>query len=71
MIKLKFKKNFSGCKGHRHACKMPSTVALEGILAWINLNGEDIKNIRCFFMGLVTGDAWQHEHGDISHKKMK
>jgi hypothetical protein len=27
--KLKFKMNFSGCKGHMLACKMPSSVALE------------------------------------------
>ncbi len=70
MSKLKFKINFSGCKGHLLACKMPSPVALEDILGWMFLNGEDITNISCFLVGLVTGDNWQNDHGDNSHKKM-
>jgi hypothetical protein len=59
MSKLKFNINFSGHAGHFLACKMPSPVALE-----------DIAKIRCFFVGLVTGDNWQNDHGDCSHKKM-
>ncbi len=43
--KLKFKMNFSGRKGHMLACKTPSPVALE-----------DIATIRCFLVGLVTGE---------------
>jgi hypothetical protein len=70
MSKLKFKINFSGRKGHLHACKMPSPVALEDILGWMILSGEDIEDIRCFLVGLVTGDNWQYDHGDDSHKKM-
>ena len=57
--KLKFKMNFSGHKGHMLACKTPSPVALE-----------DIAKSRCFVVGLVTGDKWQNDHGDTSHKKM-
>ncbi len=68
--KLKFKINFSGCKGHLLPCKMPSPVALEDILGWMILNRENIANIRCFSVGLVTGDNWQNDHKDISHKKM-
>ncbi len=56
MSKLKFKINFSGCIGHLLACKIPSPVALEDILGWVIINGEDIANIRCFLVGLVTGD---------------
>jgi hypothetical protein len=56
--KLKFKMNFSGCKRHMLACKTPSPVALE-----------DIAKSRCFLVGLVTGDEWQNDHGDTSHKK--
>ncbi len=56
MSKLKFKINFSGCKGHLHACKMPSPVALDNILGWMILTGEDIAEIRCFLVGLMTGD---------------
>jgi hypothetical protein len=41
------------------ACKTPSPVALEGI-----------AKSRCFLVGLVTGDEWQDDHGDASHKKM-
>jgi hypothetical protein len=41
------------------ACKTPSPVALE-----------DIAKSRCFVVGLVTGDKWQNDHGDTSHKKM-
>jgi hypothetical protein len=41
------------------ACNMPSPVALE-----------DITKSRCFLMGPVTGDKWQNDHGDASHKKM-
>jgi hypothetical protein len=70
MSKLKFKINFSGCKGCLHACKMPSPLALEDILGWMILNGEDIANIRCFLVGLVTGDNWQNDHGYNSHKKI-
>jgi hypothetical protein len=57
--KLKFKMNFSGQKGHMQACKMPSSVALE-----------DITKSRCFLVGLVTGEKWQTDHGEASHKKM-
>jgi hypothetical protein len=56
MSKLKFKINFSGCKGHLHGCKMPSPVA-EDFLGWMILNRENIANIRCFLVGLVTGDT--------------
>jgi hypothetical protein len=70
MSKLKIKINFSGRKGCLLACKMPSPVALEDIIGWIILNGEDIANIRCFLVGLVTGDNWQDNHGDNSCKKM-
>jgi hypothetical protein len=59
MSKMKFKINFGGCVEHLLACKMPSPVALE-----------DIANIRCFLVGLVTGDNWQNNNGDDSHKKM-
>jgi hypothetical protein len=45
-------------------------VALEDILGWMILSGEDIADIRCFLVGLVTGDDWQYDHGDDSHKKM-
>jgi hypothetical protein len=45
-------------------------VALEDILGWMILSGEDIADIRCFLVGLVTGDNWQYDHGDNSHKKM-
>ena len=55
MSKLKFKINFSGHKGQLHACKMPNPVALEDILGWIILSREDIADIRCFLVGLVTG----------------
>jgi hypothetical protein len=41
------------------ACKTPSPVALE-----------DIAKSRCFLVGLVTGDGWQNDHRDTSHKKM-
>jgi hypothetical protein len=34
------------------------------------LSGEDITEIRCFLVGLVTGDNWQYDHGDDSHKRM-
>jgi hypothetical protein len=44
-------------------------VALEDILGWMILSGEDIVDIRCFLVRLVTGDNWQHDHGDDSHKK--
>jgi hypothetical protein len=70
MSKLKFKINFIGHTGHLLACKMPSPVALEDILGWMILNGEDITNIRCFLVGLVTGDNWQNDHGDNSHMKL-
>jgi hypothetical protein len=62
MSKLKFKINFSGLIGHLLACKMPSPVALEDIVGWVILNEEDIANIRCFLVGLVTGDNWQYDH---------
>jgi hypothetical protein len=45
-------------------------VALEDILGWMIFSGEDIAEIRCFLVGLVTGDKWQYDHGDNSHKKM-
>jgi hypothetical protein len=46
-------------------------VALEDILGWMILSGEDIADIRCFLVGLVTGDNWQYDHhGDNSRKKM-
>jgi hypothetical protein len=70
MSKLKFKINFSGCKGHLLACMMPCPVALEDILGWMILNEEDIANIKCFLVGLVTEGDWQNDHGDNSHKKM-
>jgi hypothetical protein len=57
--KLKFKMNFSGRKGRMLACKMPSSVALE-----------DIAKSRCFLVRLVTGDEWQNDHGDTSHRKI-
>jgi hypothetical protein len=34
------------------------------------LSGEDIADIKCFLVGLVTGDNWQYDHGDNNHKKM-
>jgi hypothetical protein len=37
-------------------------VALEDILGWMILSGEDIAEIRCFLVGLVTGDNWQYDH---------
>ncbi len=46
MSKLKFKMNFSGCKGCMLACKTPSPVALEDM----------ITKSRCFLVGLVTRD---------------
>jgi hypothetical protein len=46
-------------------------VALEDILGWMILSGEGIVEIRCFLVGLVTGDNWQYDHGDGSHKRMK
>jgi hypothetical protein len=45
-------------------------VALEDILGWMNLRGVDIAEIRCFSVGLVTGDSWQYDYEDNSHKKM-
>jgi hypothetical protein len=45
-------------------------VAIEDILGWMILSGEDISDIRYFLVGLVTGDNWQYDHGDDSHKKM-
>ncbi len=53
--KLKFKMNFSGHEVHMLACKTPSPVARED---------------RCFLVGQMTGDNWQNDHGDASHKKM-
>ena len=58
--KLKFKLSFSGCEGCMLACKTPSPVALL----------DDITKSSCFLVGLVTGDKWQNDHGDASHKKM-
>jgi hypothetical protein len=55
---------------HLLACKMPSPAALEDILGWMIHIEEDIANIRCFLVGLVTGDNWQNGRGDNSHKKM-
>ncbi len=45
-------------------------VALEDILGWMILSGEDIAQIRCFLVGLVTGDNWQDDRRDNSRKKM-
>ncbi len=45
-------------------------VALEDILGWMIFSGEDIADIRCFLVGLVTEDNWQYDHGDNIHKKM-
>ncbi len=45
-------------------------MALEDILGWMILSGEDIADIRCFLVGLVTGDNWQYDHGDNSHNRM-
>ena len=45
-------------------------VALEDILGWMILSGEDITEIRCFLVGLVTGDNWQYDHGDDSHERI-
>jgi hypothetical protein len=42
-------------------------VALEDILDWMILSGEDITEMRCFLVGLVTGDNWQYENRDDSH----
>ncbi len=55
---LKLKINFSGCKGRMLACKTPSPAL------------EDITKSKCFLVGLVTGDKWQNDHGDTSHKMM-
>jgi hypothetical protein len=57
MSKLKFKMNFSGCKGSMLACKTPNPVVLE-----------EITKSRCFLVGLMTGDKWQNDYGDTSHK---
>ncbi len=46
-------------------------VALEDILGWMILSGEGIADIICFLVGLVTGDYWQYDHGDDSHKRMR
>jgi hypothetical protein len=45
-------------------------VALEDILGLMIFSGEDIAEIRCFLVGLATGENWQYDHGDNSHKKM-
>ncbi len=45
-------------------------VALEDILGLMIFSGEDIAEIRCFIVGLVTGDKRQYDHKDNSHKKM-
>ncbi len=45
-------------------------VALEDILGWMFLSGEDIADIRCFLVGLVTENDWQIGHGDNSYKRM-
>jgi hypothetical protein len=45
-------------------------VALQDILGLIILSEGDIADIRCFLVGLVTGDNWQYDNGDNSHKKM-
>ncbi len=31
---------------------------------------EDITKSRCFLVGLVTGDKWQNDNREASHKKM-
>jgi hypothetical protein len=46
-------------------------VALEDILGWIILSGEDITEFRCFLVGLVIGDNWQYDLGDDSHKRIR
>jgi hypothetical protein len=45
-------------------------VDLEDILGWMILSGEDIADISCFLVGLVTGDKRQYDHGDNSHKRI-
>jgi hypothetical protein len=45
-------------------------VALEDILGWMILSGEDIAEIGCFLVGMVTGDNWQYDHGGNNHKTM-
>ncbi len=45
-------------------------VALEDILGWMIFSGEAIADIRCFLVGLVTGENRQYDHGDNSHKRM-
>jgi hypothetical protein len=45
-------------------------VALEEILGWMILSGEDFAESRCFIVGPVTGYNWQYDHGDDSHKRM-
>jgi hypothetical protein len=45
-------------------------VVLEDILGWMIISGEDITDIGCFLVGLVTGDNGQYDHGDNSHKRM-
>ncbi len=44
--------------------------AQEDIIGWMILSGEDIAEISCFLVGLVTGDDRQYDHGDDSHKRM-
>jgi hypothetical protein len=43
---------------------MPSPVALYYILGWMIVSGEDITDIRCFLVRLVTEDNWQYDHGN-------
>ncbi len=45
-------------------------VALEDILGWMIFSGEDITDVRCFLVGMVTGDNRQYDNGANSHKKM-
>jgi hypothetical protein len=45
-------------------------MALDDMLGWMILSGEDIADIRCFLVGLVTGDNLWYDHGDNSHKIM-
>jgi hypothetical protein len=69
MSKLKFKMN-SRDKGHFLAFKMLSSVALEVVMGRMILSGEDIAKTGCFLVRLVTGDDWQKDHGDNSHREM-
>jgi hypothetical protein len=50
---------------------MPTPEALDNILGTrMILSGGDITKMRCFLVGLVTGDNWQNGHGEHILKKM-